>query len=100
MDMKLHSLLKFAIFFTILLTATAVEMSGTSGVNKAMALGSFPLYISMMQLKLLPNEFEPTCSRSCSSDAECSDGWVCRWCWSHLDPFDNQYYYRCSMLPN
>ncbi|XP_059281454.1 fruit-specific protein-like [Lycium ferocissimum] len=97
-----HSLLKFAIFFTILLTATAVDLTRTSEM-KMMTLGAgLPLSISMIKMKLLPNHgfWDWTCNRECSSDAECSDGVMCRTCWYHYRPNSDRYVYHCSLLPN
>ncbi|OIT27589.1 hypothetical protein A4A49_21570 [Nicotiana attenuata] len=90
-----YSLFKFVILFTILLTATAVDLSR----NSMMTMGGLPLSISMMKLKLNQNE-EETCGRKCSSHAECSDGWICRWCWWHYQLNYDRYDYHCSMLPN
>ncbi|KAM3264544.1 hypothetical protein P3L10_001538 [Capsicum annuum] len=96
MAMKLYSLLNFAIFFTILLKATAVDLSRSSEM-KMMTVGA----ISMVKLNLLANNYEEdTCGRDCTSDADCSDGWVCRWCWWHYVPNKDEYEYRCSILPN
>ncbi|OIT27588.1 fruit-specific protein [Nicotiana attenuata] len=95
------SLLKFAIFFSILLTATAVELTRTSEM-KAMAIGTgLPLSISTIKMTLIPNDFfKWTCDRECRSDADCSDGVLCRTCWWHYQPYTDDYHYHCSIFPN
>ncbi|KAF3628890.1 hypothetical protein FXO38_27981 [Capsicum annuum] len=99
MAMK-HSLLKVAVFFTILLTATAVDLSGNSKMSKAMALyGGLPLSISMMRL-LVPNDFAMTCHVACRSNSDCAGAWLCHWCWPHENPTWGYTEYWCSMLPD
>ncbi|KAF3637206.1 Lipoxygenase 2.3, chloroplastic [Capsicum annuum] len=73
-----------------------VDLSRSSEM-KMMTVGA----ISMVKLNLLANNYEEdTCGRDCTSDADCSDGWVCRWCWWHYVPNKDEYEYRCSILPN
>ncbi|OIS95658.1 PREDICTED: fruit-specific protein-like [Nicotiana attenuata] len=92
-----HSMIKFAIFFTVLLTATIVDMSRTSKVQ-VMALRQLPAEASILKMKLFPVNMLGGCSDYCNSNSDCGGITLCQWCWEKTD-FNDHKYRSCSMLP-
>ncbi|KAM3239111.1 hypothetical protein P3L10_014144 [Capsicum annuum] len=81
--------------FIALFVAISVNLSWSP---KVMALRDLPIDVAKMKEKFfIPLDNEMTCFRSCTSDPDCSDGWVCLWCSLHSTKFDHDEHWICSM---
>ncbi|KAM3394233.1 hypothetical protein P3S68_003235 [Capsicum galapagoense] len=89
--------LKQAFIFIALFVAISVNISWGP---KVMALRDLPIEVAEMKEKLLfPFGNDPnvmTCYRSCKSDSDCSDGYICKTCAPNRYFLGDKYYYDCS----
>ncbi|CAN4100106.1 unnamed protein product [Withania somnifera] len=88
-----NSVIKFAIFFFVLLTTTIVDMCGTS------AFRDMPLEARLVKWKLLTPSILGGCDNSCSANSDCGGFTLCQWCWEKTNPFDGSTYKTCTILP-
>ncbi|PHU01836.1 Fruit-specific protein [Capsicum chinense] len=93
-----NSMIKFAIFFLVLLTTTTVDKCGTWKFQ-VMALRDLPYEATLLQNKLLLNNILGSCDSYCSSNSDCGGFTLCQWCWEKTNPFTGAIYSTCSILP-
>ncbi|KAM3327155.1 hypothetical protein P3S67_002281 [Capsicum chacoense] len=87
----------FFFLIALFVISTVDDHFSWSSKMQAMAKRDLALHLAAVEQQLLPVENDlGTCGRSCTSNADCSDCWLCCECVHTYDPISDSYIDQCD----